>query len=112
MDNILNARIKLKYDTLTNWNSSTFIPLAGEVCIAYLPGSGNIAGTSNTVQTNTPRAICIKVGDGINTFSQLPWIQAVAADVYDWAKASTKPSYNALEVAATEVNGTANATTV
>ena len=48
MDNTLNARIKLKYDTLANWNSSTFIPLAGEVCIAYLSTAGNIAGNSDT----------------------------------------------------------------
>jgi len=69
-DNILNARIKLKYDTLANWNSSTFVPLAGEICIGYLPPTGN----SDTQQTNTPKAVCIKVGDGTHTFVQLPWI--------------------------------------
>lgn len=111
-DNILNARIKLKYDTLDNWNSSTFIPLAGEVCIAYLPTTGNIAGNSDTQQANTPKAVCIKVGDGVKPFSQLPWIQAVAADVYGWAKASTKPNYNASEIAATARNGNTNASNV
>jgi len=58
-DNILNARIKLKYDSLTNWNSSSFIPLVGEVCIAYIP---------NTDNTKAP-TICMKVGDGIHTFA-------------------------------------------
>ena len=107
-DNILNARIKLKYDTLANWNSSTFVPLAGEICIGYLPPTGN----SDTQQTNTPKAVCIKVGDGTHTFVQLPWIQAVAADVYDWAKAPSKPGYNASEIIATERNGVVNASNV
>ena len=42
----------------------------------------------------------MKVGDGVHTFSQLNWFQAVAADVYDWAKASTKPTYNSTEISA------------
>ena len=101
MDNALNARIKLKYDNLDNWNKSSFIPFEGEVCIAYITTTGNIAGNSNTLQDNTPRAIGIKVGDNIHNFSQLPWVQAVAADVYNWAKQVNKPTYVGSEINAT-----------
>ena len=51
-DNTLNARIKLKYDLLTNWNNSTFIPLPGEVCIAYIETNAAIAGGGYGNQTN------------------------------------------------------------
>jgi hypothetical protein len=39
VDNILNARIKLKYDTYANWElvKNSFIPLAGEVIIYQIP---------------------------------------------------------------------------
>ena len=97
-ENTLLTRIKLKYDTLTNWNGSSLVLKAGEAAVAYITTAGNIAGSSNTNQTNTPRAVGIKIGDGTHTFSQLPWVQAVAADVYDWAKASTKPTYDASEI--------------
>ena len=30
-----------------------------------------------------------KVGDGEHTFNELDWTSALAADVYDWAKAAT-----------------------
>lgn len=92
--NTLRTRIQLKYDTLSNWNASTFHPLAGEVCVAVIPnatandytvGSPNATGLS-------PYAIGMKVGDGSHTFAQLPWIQAIAGDVYGWAKAADRPS--------------------
>jgi hypothetical protein len=44
VDNTLNARIKLKYDRLDHWNNSTFKPLAGEVCIAYIEANSSIHG--------------------------------------------------------------------
>ena len=100
-DNTLNARIKLKYDLLTNWNNSTFIPLPGEVCIAYIETNAAIAGGGYGNQTNQPRAVGMKVGDGTHRFSALPWIQAAAADVYEWAKAANKPGYTASEITAT-----------
>ena len=97
-ENTLLTRIKLKYDTLTNWNNSSLVLKAGEAAVAYITTAGNIAGSSNTNQANTPRAVGIKIGDGTHTLAQLPWVQAVAADVYDWAKASTKPTYDATEI--------------
>ena len=102
-DNTLNARIKLKYDTLANWNSSTFIPFAGEVCVAYITSNAAIYGSAEGTQTNQPRAVGMKVGDGTHKFSELPWTQAMAADVYSWAKAATKPTYDATEVNNTSI---------
>lgn len=92
--NEIRTRIQLKYDTLSNWSSSIFVPLEGEVCIAEIPSQTSNSGL-------TPPAVGIKVGDGTHTFSQLPWIQAVAGDVYAWAKNSTKPVYEGSEITAT-----------
>jgi hypothetical protein len=39
-----------------------------------------------------PVAVGIKIGDGRSYFDELPWIQAIASDVYSWAKSSTPPS--------------------
>jgi len=79
MPNTINTRIQLKYDLLGNWMLSSFIPLKGEVCIAEIPSGTNDSGL-------TPPTIGIKIGDGEKTFSQLSWIQALAGDVYGWAK--------------------------
>ena len=110
MPNTINTRIQLKYDTLSNWvlsstGANPFKPLKGEICIAEIPN-----GTQNSGLT--PPSIGIKVGDGTHTFQELPWIQAVAGDVYGWAKAENKPDYNALEIKATERNGQTNGSTV
>lgn len=108
--NNINTRIKLKYDTLQQWLDSSdstktnpvFIPLAGEVCIAVIPNgqeSPREYDVGNPVSDQlSPYAIGIKVGDGTRTFAQLPWIQAIAGDVYSWAKASVKPTYQASEI--------------
>lgn len=78
-EKIINTRVQLKYDTLTNWLASSVILKAGEVAIATI-------ATSNSDSGLTPPAIGIKVGDGNNTFAHLNWIQAVAGDVPTWAK--------------------------
>lgn len=81
-EKIINTRIQLKYDTLTNWNTnSSLILRKGEVGICAIP-----TGSSH-LQT-TPPAIMFKVGDGVTTFENLPWASALAADVYAWAKKS------------------------
>ena len=90
----LNTRIKLKYDTFENWNSNNPILLAGELGIVNVP-----AEQQDNLQTTKP-AILFKVGDGTSHFNDLPWASALAADVYAWAKAATKPSYTAGEVGA------------
>ena len=81
-EKILNTRVQLKYDTLANWNASTFIPKKGEMCIATVDTAQKDAkGNIVTVPT-----LLIKVGSGSAPFAALPFVSAPAADVYDWAK--------------------------
>lgn len=87
-----NTRIKLKYDTLANWTTNKAkILLQGEVGLCYVPAVTN--GTTTTAPT-----VLFKVGDGKTTWEKLPWGSGLAADVYDWAKAATKPSYDYSEI--------------
>ena len=80
---------RLRYDTNTRWMNSDVILKPGEMAIAAFP---------NTNAILPPKAVGIKVGDGTHYFDELPWIQAVAADVYSWAKSINKPSYTANEI--------------
>jgi hypothetical protein len=79
----INTRISLKCDTLTNWSnaSNQFILNKGEVAIAQI-------GEKDIANKKLP-PIMFKVGDGEHTFNELDWTSALAADVYDWAKAAT-----------------------
>lgn len=98
-DNTLNnIRLSLKYDTLANWNTSSLVLNAGEVGIAVIAGNKTLNGDGAQTPDNTPPAIALKVGDGTHQFKDLPWLQAVAGDVYAWAKAATKPTYTASEI--------------
>lgn len=98
----LNTRIKLKYDTLANWTSANPVLLAGEVAVVSIP-------TGSSLQQVTPPAIVFKVGDGNTDFNTLPYASGLAADVYAWAKAATKPSYTASEVGAATATDITNA---
>ena len=91
----LNTRIRLKYDTLTNWTTANPTLLSGEVAVVAIPTS-----EPNTVGQVTKPAIVFKVGDGETAFNDLPYASALSADVYSWAKAATKPTYTATEVGA------------
>lgn len=100
----LNTRIALKYDSYENWQHHNPILLKGEIAIAELPVNGNTpgagepnaAGSTPAIQ-NAPN-ILIKVGDGTNHYNDLKFVSALAADVYSWAKAATKPTYSASEI--------------
>lgn len=100
----LNTRIALKYDSYQNWTDHNPILLKGEIAIAELPvsenkpgvGEPNAAGSTPAIQ-NAPN-ILIKVGDGTNHYNDLKFVSALAADVYSWAKAATKPTYSASEI--------------
>ena len=96
-EHTVETRILLRYDTLSNWLVSEIILKPGEAAIAALPNDYTIEGTNHR-PSNTPPAIGIKIGDGYHYFSELPWIQAVAGDVYNWAKQQTKPTYTANEI--------------
>lgn len=94
----INARIQLRYDTLTNWQSEAtagkgalLVLNKGEMALCYVPAI--TTGTTQTAPT-----VLFKVGDGTKTFKDLPWGGAVAADVYAWAKTPEKPVYQASEI--------------
>lgn len=99
----LKTRISLKYDTLANWQSSTLKLNKGELAIAVIP-------TADPENKQLP-PVMFKVGDGEHTFAQLGdnWASALAADVYGWAKAKTKPSYTPAEVGADVAGAAATA---
>ena len=100
----LNTRIALKYDSYENWTEHNPVLLKGEIAIAELPvkankdgvGVPNAEGSTPAIQ-NAPN-ILIKVGDGTNHYNDLKFVSALAADVYSWAKAATKPTYSASEI--------------
>ena len=86
----LNTRIQLKYDTYSNWTTNNPVLLSGEIAVVVVPASSDVV-------PNEP-AILFKVGNGSAKFNALQWVAAPAADVYSWAKASTKPTYTADEI--------------
>lgn len=86
----LNTRIQLKYDTYVNWTTNNPVLLAGEVAVTTVQ--------SAQAPVSQVPAILFKVGDGTNNFNALNWASAIAADVYPWAKASVKPTYQASEI--------------
>lgn len=85
-----NTRLKLKYDTYTNWHTKNPVLLAGELAICVVPADSNQA-------TNEP-TVLMKCGDGASTFNELGWISGLSADVYGWAKSENKPTYSASEI--------------
>lgn len=89
-EKILNTRIQLKYDLYENWMTNNPTLKSGEAAIVVVP-----AETGAVVQEP---AVLIKIGDGTSDFKTLPFTSAVAADVYGWAKAENKPTYEAKEI--------------
>lgn len=81
----LNTRLKLKYDSYTNWSAEAnqFILLQGEVAFCYIPDAIDAV--------HNPPTLMYKVGDGAKTFNQLSWGSALASDVYQWAKQQYAP---------------------
>ena len=97
-ENVLETRIQLRYGTYSQWMNSDVILMQGEAAICAFPRDRVIENLSNITPENTPPAIGIKIGDGQHYFHELPWVQAIAADVYNWAKSSYKPTYTAQEI--------------
>ena len=96
-EHTLETRILLRYGTYSEWMNSNVILKQGEAAIAVFPYQNTLI-TTDTHPSNTPPAVGIKIGDGQHYFHELPWIQAIAADVYSWAKDSNKPVYTAQEI--------------
>lgn len=93
--NELMTRIALKYDSYENWVSNNPVLLAGEVAIATIPVTDH--ETMPTHFQNLPNVV-MKVGDGSSHYNDLKFVSALAADIYDWAKAAQKPTYKADEI--------------
>lgn len=86
----LNTRFQLPYDTYTNWSTKNPKLKKGEMVQVEVP-----APKDAIIQAPS---VLIKVGDGTHNFNDLAWASGLAADIYDWAKAATKPSYNTSEL--------------
>lgn len=94
----IKTKIALKLKTLAEWQeaaNSSYVPLRGEVCLCEIPNGSGEATTAPTV--------LFKVGDGEKPFSELDWVSAKAADVYGWAKAEKKPTYDKSEIGLSNV---------
>ena len=79
-DNIINVKIREAFDTEANWESNDPVLLQGQVAIS------------------SDKHGMYKVGDGVNTWTQLLYASHPASDVSQWAKEQTKPSYNISEI--------------
>ena len=98
-EKILNTRIQLRYDTWENWSDESvpnqkgnLVLLQGEVGITYVP--------DNVDPIHNAPTLLFKIGNGTSPFKELNWASGLAADVYPWAKAATKPTYTYTEVGA------------
>jgi hypothetical protein len=94
-EHTLETIIMLRYGTYAEWMNSDVILQVGEAAICAFPNNRTLEGMTNSRPENTPPAIGIKIGDGEHYFYELPWVQAIAADVYSWAKSASKPTYTA-----------------
>ena len=81
----LNVRIKNKYDSYENWAASGLVLEAGEIAIAH---SSVDVEVDNGVAKQP--VLLMKVGNGTDTFKDLPWLSAKAADVLEAAKDTDK----------------------
>ena len=95
--NELQTRIMLKYDSYANWTTNNPVLLAGEVAIATIPSVTSVPTKNQREMQDLPNVV-MKVGDGSNHYNDLKFVSALAADVYDWAKAAQKPSDDASEI--------------
>lgn len=95
--NELQTRIMLKYDSYANWTTNNPVLLAGEVAIATIPSGTSVPTKEQREMQDLPNVV-MKVGDGSSHYNDLKFVSALAADVYDWAKAAQKPSYDASEI--------------
>jgi hypothetical protein len=88
MAKTLKTRIKNRYDSLTNWSKDGVEILQGEIALVKVETQQIDQATGDVV---TVPAFLMKVGENGSdgkpkAFSTLPWLSALAADVYDWAK--------------------------
>lgn len=97
----LQARICSKYDTYENWSNMNTTGRGGNLVLKR--GEIGICSVPNEADPASP-TLLFKIGDGTTIFTNLPWASGLSADVYDWAKTETKPTYTAAEVGALPAN--------
>lgn len=85
----MNVQYKLRGDTLANLEAKNTVYGANEPIVVPVPAD---------TDAGTKAATLLKLGDGTTAFNDLPYITALAGDVPEWAKAATKPEYNANEI--------------
>ena len=106
MSRIVNTRIKNRFDTLTNWQGTGVELLHGEIALVSVTttqydDAGNIVHVPSVLMK-----VGESNGDGtVKSFSELPWLSAKAADVYEWAK-----NQYAKDIPITSVSGCATGT--
>lgn len=88
-ERIINVQYKLRGDILANLEAKNAVYADREPVIVVIP-----ADETNGVKAAT----LLKMGDGVTAFKNLPYVTALAGDVPEWAKATTKPEYNASEI--------------
>ena len=101
----LQTRVALKYDTYANWTLDTEATQAAKTNanLVLLEGEIGICAIESKEQgAQTAPTVLFKVGNGTTPFKNLKWASALAADVYDWAKAAN------VKLTVTEVEGKAS----
>ena len=83
------VQYKLRGDTLANLEAKNAIYAVNEPIVVLIPAD---------TDAGTKAATLLKLGDGTTAFNDLPYITALAGDVPEWAKAATKPVYEAKEI--------------
>lgn len=86
-DRTINVQYKLRGDTLANLEAKNAVYADREPVIVVTPADAD-----------GKKAVLLKIGDGVTEFKDLPYITALAGDVPEWAKAETKPEYEASEI--------------
>jgi len=80
MKKTIKTTFQTRIDEFDNWINKNPVLAKGEIVIV-----------KKTINDNT---ICLfRVGDGVSTFSELPFSYGMAADVYNWAKKADRPVY-------------------
>ena len=87
---LTKIRVQSLCDTYNNWTTANPILKKGEIAVVEVP--------TETEDATTESTYLLKIGDGIKHFNALGWASGLAADVYPWAKAATKPSYSTSEL--------------
>lgn len=87
-EKLFKTRIKQRCDSIQQWQETNPLLLLGELAITVVPPA----------EESAQPTILMKVGNGTDKYNDLPFITAKAGDVYEWAKAETKPTYTAEEI--------------